>query len=122
MQNNENQTQHNKSWCSQICCCKKKTKNNIKIIKNNQNEHTDQDLEYNKTLDISTNSNSLYFFKLSENEVFINFEIHSYDSSGDVREMHATTELLGVFNDAYIVPQSHIVSLGESNELEFDVN
>lgn len=111
MQNNENQTQHYKSWCSQICCCKKKTKNNIKIIKNNQNEHThqifrysdifdsNQDLEYNKTLDISTNSNSLYFFKLSENELFINFEIYGYDSSGDVREMHATTELLGGFND-----------------------
>ena len=101
------------NFFSRICCCKKKAENNTKIIKNNQNEHThqlfrysdifdfNQDLEYNKTLDISTNSIEHLprniFFKLSENEVSLNYEIHGYDSSGDVREMHATTELLGGF-------------------------
>lgn len=52
----------------------------------------------------------------------VNIKTTDYNNSylDELRLLQNKTEF--EFDANYIIPQSHIASLGESNELEFDVN
>ena len=114
MQNNENQTQHSKSWCSQICCCKKKNKKLIQIVEVEEKTENlkPKEIRFTDQIDIIENEiesfsesiiqhqqfihnarelnlNSLVVYKLTSTEVLMSQE--QQDMSFD----HSIVKLLG---------------------------
>jgi len=98
MQNNENQTQHSKSWCSQICCCKKKNKKLIQAV----------DVEEETNEEIITEEQSLRLLEITESNICSSYKStiqqkKEVDSSADLNSLVVyklmTTDELMSFED-----------------------
>ena len=97
MQNNENQTQHSKSWCSQICCCKKKNKELIQVVyvEEKVEEKTEnskpKEIRFTDQIDIIENEIESFSESIIQHQQFI----HNTRELDEMLFGHGVVNLLG---------------------------